>query len=541
MISRILTALLLCVALIPVDIAAGQALSLRGSPGTDKPYGRYEPTTRKRLALYGSRGETLNFLLKFQAPSCRRIRFSPLTKSNGTKLRARPELFHLSTIRTHSPSYDGAFVGEIVDPLMPLQRLRLCPGTQGTTWFFGEIFVPYHADPGLYRGSLRIGKRRSLPINLTVWKMSMPNQATFPAYSEFSNWKMLKGHFGTVGRPKMELFKKYTDSMQAHRIIPIKNYIDYPPIVEQRAGPFLDIYNYPSPETSYYSVVLETRPAWAYFDFPTIPYANAYSPISKRYFKAVQNTATALSHTQNAVIFLWDEPRPNDIAKLIEYASYVKSIAPSVKLSVTVPGLPELGKHIDIIVPSLEYFGKYHASFEDYRNLQKMGREVWAYVACGGHGCSGGKPDVGSPDFVIDRPAAFIKSLGWIAAKYDLRAFLYYAVNYGYGFYPARDPWKDSYNFGGNGDGTLFYPGRGAEHGLKEHMPITSIRLKLWRETSFDAEYLNWAKKLPQQPAWLKAALNNLVKSPQDWQRSYAPYRRVRKRLGAYLHTTPVK
>ena len=43
----------------------------------------------------------------------------------------------------------------------------------------------------------------------------------------------------------------------------------------------------------------------------------------------------------------------------------------------------------------------------------------------------------------------------------------------------VTDPW----NFGGNGDGVLAYPGRPGELGLTEHTALPSFRLKLIRQT----------------------------------------------------------
>ena len=45
------------------------------------------------------------------------------------------------------------------------------------------------------------------------------------------------------------------------------------------------------------------------------------------------------------------------------------------------------------------------------------------------------------------------------------------------------------YYFGGNGDGTLFYPGTPAKIGGTSHIPIASLRMKMIREGMEDYEY----------------------------------------------------
>ncbi len=65
---------------------------------------------------------------------------------------------------------------------------------------------------------------------------------------------------------------------------------------------------------------------------------------------------------------------------------------------------------------------------------------------------------------------------------------LYYSMNEAYGH--SNDPWTNVRLFGGNGDGTLFYPGRPDRIGGHTDIPIESIRLKLIREGMEDYEYL---------------------------------------------------
>jgi hypothetical protein len=53
-----------------------------------------------------------------------------------------------------------------------------------------------------------------------------------------------------------------------------------------------------------------------------------------------------------------------------------------------------------------------------------------------------------------------------------------------------HDPWNNQWDFSGNGDGTLFYPGTPAKIGGTTHIPLASIRLKMVREGMEDYEYL---------------------------------------------------
>src|SRR6202051_4133504 len=63
--------------------------------------------------------------------------------------------------------------------------------------------------------------------------------------------------------------------------------------------------------------------------------------------------------------------------------------------------------------------------------------------------------------------------------------------NTGFSSCGSNDPWVNVYSFGGNGDGTLYYPGTPAKIGVTTPVPVPSIRLKLLRDGMQDYEYLH--------------------------------------------------
>jgi len=56
--------------------------------------------------------------------------------------------------------------------------------------------------------------------------------------------------------------------------------------------------------------------------------------------------------------------------------------------------------------------------------------------------------------------------------------------------YYALDAWLDQWDFTGNGDGTLFYPGTTDRIGGQTPIPVASLRMKMIREGMEDYEYL---------------------------------------------------
>jgi|APSaa5957512493_1039668.scaffolds.fasta_scaffold231642_1 hypothetical protein len=98
-------------------------------------------------------------------------------------------------------------------------------------------------------------------------------------------------------------------------------------------------------------------------------------------------------------------------------------------------------------------------------------------------------PEVGRPDFLIDRPAGLILDYFKSLSNSKTQGGLYYHATEGHALYrKGIDVITDPWNFGGNGDGVLVYPGRPGEFGLKEHTALPSFRLKLIRHAQ---EYYN--------------------------------------------------
>ena len=126
----------------------------------------------------------------------------------------------------------------------------------------------------------------------------------------------------------------------------------------------------------------------------------------------------------------------------------------------------------------------------------------------------------------------------WLAWKYRMEGELYYSMNEAYG--QDNDPWVDIRLFGGNGDGTLFYPGRPARIGGRSDIPIESIRLKLIREGMEDYEYLALLAQLDGRQAADQYA-DRIVKAPYLWEARPESFLEVRRELGESLDRAVAK
>lgn len=130
----------------------------------------------------------------------------------------------------------------------------------------------------------------------------------------------------------------------------------------------------------------------------------------------------------------------------------------------------------------------------------KAGNEVWLYSSCNSYGCGPGSStspdDSGWPSYAIDVTGSQNRAMSWLCFIYQATGELYYEADHN--LQPAWNPGGQWYK-GGNGDGTLFYPGiAGLGDGFgpplqgSSPIPIASVRLKLIRAGRQDYEYLHY-------------------------------------------------
>ena len=166
-----------------------------------------------------------------------------------------------------------------------------------------------------------------------------------------------------------------------------------------------------------------------------------------------------------------------------------------------------------------------------YTEEIEKGNKLWWYQSCASHGCDivGGEYFRGWPSYVIDNGGIANRIMSWLTWKYDVQGEFYYNINEAYS--RKTDAWTDIYLFGGNGDGTLVYPGRPRTIGGKTDIPIESIRLKLIRESLEDYEYLFLLSKY-SGPAAAASFVDRLVTNAYTYERDPEKFYEVRRKIG---------
>jgi len=148
---------------------------------------------------------------------------------------------------------------------------------------------------------------------------------------------------------------------------------------------------------------------------------------------------------------------------------------------------------IDILVPGLMWLDpmppltNLRATYDSWLSSSPQ-KKMWIYQSCDSDGCGGpgDASQAGWPSHMIDAPATENRAMEWQAWRQKAAGELYYDTTYAF---TRGDAWTNQYYFGGNGDGTLLYPGTPAKIGGTTDIPIASLRMKLIREGMEDYEY----------------------------------------------------
>jgi hypothetical protein len=158
---------------------------------------------------------------------------------------------------------------------------------------------------------------------------------------------------------------------------------------------------------------------------------------------------------------------------------------------------------IDVLVPAVNFMddrdgqpraGDQRHAYDGF--LSGARKELWLYQSCMSHGCGGtvnmGSPSeydaysTGWPSYMIDASAVRNRAMEWLSFVEQASGELYWESAFAF----PHDPWSNQWDFSGNGDGTLFYPGTPSRIGGTTDVPVASIRLKMIREGMEDYEYL---------------------------------------------------
>jgi hypothetical protein len=421
---------------------------------------------------------------------------TPLDGAGGTV--PAPQLFREAIITLANASAPDGATGAWPDALVP--DVDELVGEQRSAFPFAvpagetrvvlaEVFVPPGTAAGDYAGSVRVtwdGGEATVPLTLTVWPFTLPSSSSLKSAFGFS-WGAIPSAHGLDGDAFAALRERYGALALDHRVT--LSHID-------------DGFGSLDHFVAVYGPSLDGTA-------PTRLAGAALSAVE------LMGSASAWASTfrsrgwlDRLFQYTCDEPPITCAwADIPARAAALRAADPELRTLVTT-SLPQADANgvteaIDVMVPVINhlddrsgdgsaYAGNQRAKYDAFLSASPR-RELWAYQSCMSHGCGGTSAYfTGWPSYMIDASGVRNRAMQWLLFRYRVTGELYYETTMAYG----HDPWTNQWDFTGNGDGTLFYPGTPARIGGTTHVPVASLRLKLIREGMEDYEYLALLSRL---------------------------------------------
>ena len=247
-------------------------------------------------------------------------------------------------------------------------------------------------------------------------------------------------------------------------------------------------------------------------------------------------------------LYLWDEPAHSDFERVLSRGRASLGASGAIRNLLTTPYTQELSDAVNIWVPLVNCLERKPDSddfcaqappLEVYAREAQQGKSLWFYQSCASHGCNGVRTEYfnGWPSYMIDTSGAANRVMQWVAWKVRIQGELYYSMTEAYA---DADPWTSIRRFSGNGDGTLFYPGKPSVIGGRTDIPIESIRLKLIREGMEDYEYLTLFSQWGGRDA-AESFANRIVTHPYEWESRPDVFLSVRQEMGQTLERLAIR
>jgi hypothetical protein len=384
-----------------------------------------------------------------------------------------------------------------------------------------DILVPQEARAGRYQGRVRVsgsGLSAEVPVTLTVVEATLPSTASLSSAFLIGGNNVCRAHTGDSEcrgdyALMAELLARYQRMALEHRVtLP--------------------------------NIFLTTNTQdWSKFDQAYAPFLEGTAPtrlpgarMTSAQFPGPLTPERLASFTQHfrergwldrAYVYVADEPPHGaSFEETLRRAQQVRQAAPEVPTLVTTHieaarqhGLEGL---LDVLCPVVNFMdgtapdfrGEQRPRYDEW--LKGPRRRLWFYQSCMSQGCGYGtnapenQGDTGWPSYMVDRSAAKNRAMQWVAFLQRVQGELYYETAL-----KLPEAWSDLFDFNGNGDGTLFYPGTPAAVGGASPVPVASIRLKQIRQGMQDYEWLKLVSEAGD-PAMAHQVARSLI--PSAWR-----------------------
>ncbi|HUS68263.1 MAG TPA: glycoside hydrolase domain-containing protein [Kofleriaceae bacterium] len=468
---------------------------------------------------------------------------TPLKNVRADIKGVKATLYRVGLVEVKEPSSVEGRRGPWPDPLIPDvdpyvgEKRSAFPfdvpaGESRAIWV--DVWVPPETPAGLQRGRVSVradGFSVEVPVELEVHRFTLPKSASLPVTFGITGNALARAHHRPDGDNAL-LLRRYAVAALRHRISLHGGAMEPPPLVDGQVdftaydaeiAPFLDGKADPGGAAE--------GARWTAIDL-RVPWR--MPPAAREaYVRQVIAHFRARGWLDRLFAYTWDEPTDAQLPEVRERAAWLHRVAPEVPRLVTKEKSPKLEGAVDVWCPTVNYLDD-KPSNSSPPPRSAYGDKLWWYQACMSHGCDivGGSYFAGWPNLAIDAPALSHRILEWLTFAYDVRGELYYNVVEAY--VAGKDPWRDQRLHGGNGDGTLFYPGRPDVIGGKTDIPVESIRLRLVRDGLEDYEYLR-AHAARFGRAATAAMVKRVARQTYEWDKDPKTLLAVRREIAAAL------
>ncbi|HZA52522.1 MAG TPA: glycoside hydrolase domain-containing protein, partial [Myxococcaceae bacterium] len=536
--------------LVAVLLGAGTASAVTVVDATQKVRPGDSVSGASAAVLRAARNEFAPFQIVVEGGSAGRSSVSasasPLVGPSGTLPALQVRLYRVGYLNLTTPSNDEGGTGRWPDPLIPdvdevVGEKRNAFPFNVPAWenrvIFVDLHVPRDTVPGVYTGTVTVsspGSSETVPITLRVLDFEIPATSTMPNTYGINWGSACWAHYGSVdacggdaGIIRMNTM--YARYMLDHRITGEVVYI-----APRWTG---SSYDWENTFVPHYAEFLDGNSDGMLLEGAQVTSLRYRGPREAsryaewaRYFRTQGWFGRTYDYT-------CDEP-PMTCAwsDIPVRASLVRQGDPEMRTLVTT-NIVEAVEHgadddIDILVPVVNHMhdragsrfeGNQRTSYEAFLQSSPQ-KELWWYQCCMSHGCGyiGGPETYGWPSYMIDASGVQNRAMQWLTFSYGIRGELYYEA-----LHQLPNAWNSVFDFGGNGDGTLLYPGTPARIGGTTHVPVSSYRLKMIREGMEDYEYLQQLVKLGD-PAFAHDVARGLFPTAYEARQPVAKLREAR-------------
>jgi len=485
------------------------------------------------------------------------ITVSELRRGSGSIVSGNIKIYREAYIDAKIISNTEGATGLWPDALIPVKDVffnemrnalpfTVNPNTNQAFWV--DLFISPDTAAGDYEGTITVNiegeNAFNIPVKLTVWDFELPSTSTLVSAFGFDGWDTLKGHFESSDNEAQEMLTPlsmlYAECALMNRVS-LESAIgeDWSIIPWPVTGP-IDWTDFDRNWSSFFGgkdlvfglknarLTSQSIPLWGDNDNENIAYIKNFVS----HFKTKGWYDILFDYT-------WDEPQDDeDFAGIIDRSNMIREADPDMRLLVTtnikMGEFYNISGYVDIWTPVINDMNDKQGSVcwdsefagdqrNSYSSQVNSGKELWWYQSCESHGCGNGDSAslcfTGWPSYAIDTSAIDNRIMEWMSFKYDISGELYFSTTYAYmGISGNDDAWNNQYYFWGNGDGTLFYPGRPNKIGGTHHIPIESIRLKLIREGMEDYEYMNLLKTLGDE-SFARTQIDSVISETYSFSR----------------------